>query len=215
MSRLRRLLGRDRTADDGPRPPAGAEHLQRTYRGHRVYGWCRPEQGEWYASLVGDLKGGTVVEVGVYGGMSISYAADAAIAGGTTIHAVDPWERRFEEGTDDWVRLSGVHRDFAAFLDACDLRGHVVEVPEFSVEASRSFADGSIDLLYVDGGHTYDDVRADLEAWWPKVRPGGLVLGDDYKAFEGVARAADEFAAAHGLDLEVRHGTFLLERPTP
>lgn len=188
-------------------------HLERCHRGHRVYGWCRPEQGEWYAEQVGALSGGTVVEVGVYAGMSISYAVDAAIAGGTTIHAIDPWELRFVAGSSDWERLRAVHRDFSDFLDACDLRDHVVEIADFSVAASGRFADRSIDLLYLDGGHTYEDVRADLEAWWPKVRPEGTVLGDDYGAFAGVVEAVDEFAAARGVEIEVRDGTFRMSRP--
>lgn len=49
-----------------------------------------------------------------------------------------------------------------------------------SVVAAAGFADASIDFVYLDARHTYDAVRADLLAWWPKVRPGGLVAGEDY-----------------------------------
>jgi predicted O-methyltransferase YrrM len=195
-----------KTADD-------LHHLARELRGHRVYGWCRPEQGEWYAEQVASIEGGTVVEVGVYAGMSISYIADVAAERGTTVYAVDPWERRFPEQSPDWHRLKGVHRDFTDFVAACDLGGTVKEVAKFSEEAAADFADGSIDLAYIDGGHTYEHVQADLAAWWPKLAPGARLLGDDYADFEGVARAADEFAAANGLDLEVHAGTFILHHP--
>jgi len=225
---LRRLLGTNDTETEArpgvaesplsnrhplAKPADALHHLERVLRGHKVYGWCRPAQGEWYAQQVAQVDGGTVVEVGVYAGMSISYVADIAAERGTTIHAVDPWERRFTEGSADWERLRGVHRDFTEFVAACALGATVKEVAKFSEEAAASFADGSIDLVYIDGGHTYDQVQADLAAWWPKLAPGATLLGDDYEDFEGVARAADEFAAANGLDLRVQAGTLILVHP--
>ena len=36
------------------------------------------------------------------------------------------------------------------------------------------------DLLYVDGGHSYDAVKRDIEAWVPKVKPGGIIAFHDY-----------------------------------
>lgn len=49
-----------------------------------------------------------------------------------------------------------------------------------SVDAAARFADASVDFVYLDARHTYDAISEDLEAWWPKVRPGGILAGEDY-----------------------------------
>jgi predicted O-methyltransferase YrrM len=59
-----------------------------------------------------------------------------------------------------------------------------------SVSAARLFPDRSLDLVFIDGNHGYTAVRADLAAWRPKVRPGGLLCGHDYDADYGSFDAA-------------------------
>jgi predicted O-methyltransferase YrrM len=67
-----------------------------------------------------------------------------------------------------------------------------------SLSASKLFEDESLDWVYIDADHTYDGVKADLNAWIPKVRKGGLVMGHDYFNGEykginfGVKKAVDE-----------------------
>lgn len=39
--------------------------------------------------------------------------------------------------------------------------------------------DGSLDFAYIDGNHSYNYVLADLEMWWPKIKHGGMIIGDD------------------------------------
>ena len=53
----------------------------------------------------------------------------------------------------------------------------------------------ALDFVYLDADHTYEGVRGDLCAWYPKVREGGLIGGHDYghPNFQGVKQAVDEF----------------------
>ena len=58
--------------------------------------------------------------------------------------------------------------------------GRVPVVRKMSVAAAADFPDEHFDWIYVDALHTYKAVLADVRAWWPKLRPGGLMSGDDY-----------------------------------
>jgi hypothetical protein len=49
-----------------------------------------------------------------------------------------------------------------------------------SAHAADFFADGSLDLVYIDGDHRPESVQRDLECWFPKVRLGGIICGDDF-----------------------------------
>jgi hypothetical protein len=73
----------------------------------------------------------------------------------------------------------------------------VTVIRETSVEASRRFIKGQFDWIYIDADHSYDAVRADLEAWYPLLREGGLFMGHDYLTGASnfqVKVAVDEFA---------------------
>lgn len=80
-------------------------------------------------------------------------------------------------------------------------------IKDYSVEAAKQVADGSLDFVYIDGAHDYDNVKADIEAWAPKVKVGGIISGDDFYDFPtgrgGVMQAATEFASHHHYDLKL------------
>lgn len=69
-----------------------------------------------------------------------------------------------------------------------------------SVTVAPQFADRSLDLVFIDAEHTYNAVRADIAAWLPKLKAGGILCGHDYshKRFRGVKQAVDEWMAATG-----------------
>lgn len=77
-----------------------------------------------------------------------------------------------------------------------------------STVAVQAVADGSLDFAFIDADHTYDAVRADIGAWWPKIRVGGILAGHDYGGrknrlgFWGVSRAVNEFTEREKLTLQ-------------
>ncbi len=70
-----------------------------------------------------------------------------------------------------------------------------------SVEAAQSFDSESLDWVYIDGNHTYEFVKQDLQLYFPKLKLGGLLCGDDYgiKGWweAGVLKAVNQFKEEH------------------
>ncbi len=71
-----------------------------------------------------------------------------------------------------------------------------------SVTAAKRIEDGTLDFVFIDGDHTYEGVKRDIAAWYPKVRVGGLVSGHDIdsplgRGMWGVRQAVEEHLAAY------------------
>ena len=52
------------------------------------------------------------------------------------------------------------------------------------------------DLMHIDAAHEYDDATEDIRMWWALLRPGGVLLGDDFQTSVGASASACEHAAA-------------------
>ncbi len=62
-----------------------------------------------------------------------------------------------------------------------------------SLAAAKTIEDGSVDVLFIDADHSYQATLADIKAWLPKVKSGGVLCGHDYgDLFPGVKQAVDE-----------------------
>lgn len=125
------------------------------------------------------------------------------------LHLVDPWQHSSDPVHQGAWYAGGIAQDQAemdAIAEGVIKRfakeladGRVVLHRGLSVVVAEEIEDGSLDWVYIDGDHSYGAVVADLEAWWTKIVPGGLLAGDDYSQGgwwgDGVMRAVDEFFA--------------------
>lgn len=75
-----------------------------------------------------------------------------------------------------------------------------------SPDAADTFADQSLDSVYLDANPSYASSCVDLAAWWPKVKGGGVLCGHDFLDGEllqgsfGVKPAVEEFEKLHGVE---------------
>ncbi len=123
---------------------------------------------------------GTAVEVGTHRG---AYAEILLHNWPGTLHCIDPWQ-----GTDGQVgRLAALGGGINRTDDMMCCRRRLVDftnrfqlVRKTSAEAIKSYRYNSLDFVYVDGDHRPEAVKFDIENWWLKVKPGGILAGHDY-----------------------------------
>lgn len=131
--------------------------------------------------------GGSLVELGSYRGRSICSLASILRERDVAVTLVDTFVGLPADPHVTEV-VSGVQYDDADALEA-ELRANLARfqvtatvLREDSATAAARFADGSLDLVFIDADHQYDAVLRDLEAWWPKISPTGRIAGHDYSA---------------------------------
>jgi hypothetical protein len=132
-----------------------------------------------------------VAEIGVWKGRLSTRIANHACV--RNLYLVDPWSVNHMEtmtGTRPQRELDKIHDDLKEqFKD--DPRVHILR----TVSANAALkVPSDLDLVFIDANHTYEDCLVDINAWLPKIRPGGILAGDDYnkKRFPGVCRVVNE-----------------------
>lgn len=81
-----------------------------------------------------------------------------------------------------------------------------------SAQMSDLFADKSVRFCFIDAGHSYDNVLADMRAWYPKMREDGLFAGHDWFSGEEVRRAVTQFAQENRLLVGTTHSSWVLRK---
>jgi predicted O-methyltransferase YrrM len=156
------------------------EGLHRELAG--VGGWLTREEGDTLYRLARACTGrGVIVEIGSYKGRSTICLARGSQAGrNLPIYAIDP-----HRGT--------AYEEFKRNLAAADIEDIVTHVRRPSQEALPAIGDAAIELLFIDGNHTYPMVLEDFELFVPRLVDGGyLVMHDTTRPFPGSKRVAEE-----------------------
>lgn len=128
--------------------------------------------------------GKDVLEVGSFKGLSAWGMASVA----RTLRCVDTF-RANSAGQQQMQQLT----TFIDFDRAISRYSNVTYFIGSSADASRLLQD-DYDFVFLDAMHTHEDVKADIERWWPRVREGGVMAFHDYghEHFPGVKQAVDE-----------------------
>lgn len=145
----------------------------------------------------------TFVEVGVYMGANAAHVIDNLQCDKTWL--IDTWG---ENGffVSEMVTLEDGNRIYAEVQKAFkpEIDQNKVEIIRMDHREAASLIPNNLDLVYIDANHEYEEVKTDLEVWYPKVREGGIFSGDDYHYYDGVVKAVDEFVNSHpGMILHV------------
>jgi predicted O-methyltransferase YrrM len=159
-----------------------------------VPGWFH--HGDQLLALLEQHRPVVCVELGTFLGASAIPVARSIARWRGVLTCVDTWsDDIYHAGrTSPWLLVTCARNLASAGVTNVRL------MPTSTLQAAQTWTE-PIDYLYIDADHSEAAVRADLAAWVPHVKPGGLICGDDYgnRSFPGVQRAWDAFAATGGL----------------
>jgi hypothetical protein len=147
------------------------------YPGNDIQGWMRPEELQWLYEMA--CRMASVVEIGSWKGRS----THALLSAGARVVAVDNWKTIIQKHDPARAEMA-FKANLAAFAKLSVLKLE-------SLDAARQFRRRSVDMVFIDGTHTYEAVLADIQTWLPKARK--LICGHDYKpSWPGVQQAVRE-----------------------
>ena len=176
-----------------------------------------------YQSMVVSHNNAIFVEIGSWQGKSAAFMAVEIINANKNIqlHCVDTWEGSIEHKDEAVIQNKNLYDTFIKNIEP--VKQIITPVRMSSVDAARTYADESIDFVFIDAAHDYESVRSDLYAWFPKVKKGGTIAGHDF-SWPGVVKAVNEFitTSCHTLHIIgfqnswgfIKRG-LLLPQPTP
>lgn len=145
--------------------------------------------------------GSKFVEVGSWKGRSAAHMGVEIMNSGKRIQfdCVDTWRGSAEHLDPDsqWYtpELSDPEYLMNEFLkNTAPVSSVVKAVRSTSEEASRLYADNTLAFVFLDAAHDFDSVSSDIRCWYPKVKPGGVLAGDDFDwpgVEQGIGRALE------------------------
>ena len=147
---------------------------------------------EGYTLLLLAEKGygeGEIVEIGSYMGRSTCWLATGSKrAGREKITAIDPFTGSEEHSNDEVIKNEGsTYNSFLKNLKQMELDDYVVPIISRSEDAVKKW-NKPIRLLFIDGDHTYENVKKDFSMWSPFVIKSGFICFHDIESWEGPTR---------------------------
>lgn len=126
---------------------------------------------------------GIFVEIGTHSGVFSEYLLNNVTVKPYRFICVDPYK-----AYDEYEDSINNHNMENVLQEARNRTSKYQDIVYFlrdeSVGASRQFNNDSVDFIYIDGNHKYKYVMQDLEYWWPKLKKGGIIVGDDCCDYE-------------------------------
>lgn len=150
-----------------------------------IEGWMTPVELAWLHKNAKTHR--RIAEIGSWKGRS-TYALLTGNKEGT-VTAIDTWK-----GSSDPTDKTHGRDVFEDFKNNVGHFTNLVVNRKSGVDAAQDYEDKSFDMVFIDAGHTYEEVKEDIKTWLPKVKKGGILCGHDYhpQKWPGVVKAVDE-----------------------
>lgn len=186
------------------------EHFYQNIEGWFSYEWLYKE----VAQLAED--GDLFVEVGSFKGRSSAFLAVELINSGSKVKLdlIDTWEGSVEhqKGAECEVKEVVEGTLFEVFKENMKpVEGQYNAIRMKSTDAAALYANESIDFLMIDGAHEFDSVVADIRAFLPKMKKGGIMCGDDCWPGADPRRAAEQELSKYNVQFPNNHFYAVIE----
>ena len=117
-----------------------------------------------------------MVEVGSFEGISTLLFSQFV----DTVYSVDYYDYKLPpEGRIPSMDAMMIEAEKIFVARTKDVK-NIIKVRKSSIEAAKDFPDRSLDAVYIDAEHDEESIRADIKAWRPKIKFGGILSGHDY-----------------------------------
>jgi predicted O-methyltransferase YrrM len=197
------------------------------FEGHIDFqGWASDHP--YLARAIDEVRPRVVAEIGVWkGGSTITMAEHMrSIGHNGVVVSIDTWlgswdhwlqpqwfpHLRFESG------YPSIFKTFMANIVEKQLQPYVVPLPLDSLNAAVVFKARGLEpgVVHIDAAHDFASVLRDLQAWWPLLKPGGILIGDDYhhsgNTWPEVRAAFQQFFAT--TEIEATGGKCYIRKPS-
>ena len=164
-----------------------------------------------YKNAVANAQDGAVfVEIGSFKGRSSAFLAVEIINSGKNIRLdlIDTWQGSTEHQKGGECEVPEVVEGtlYDTFLKNMEpAKGHFNAIRMSSQEAAALYPDNSIDFIMIDGEHSVEAVAADIRAYLPKMKKGGVMTGDDAWAGAAPRIAAQQELAKYNVSFPGIH----------
>lgn len=128
-------------------------------------------------------EGIKIVEIGSWKGNSAAILAKSVANYHGSVFAVDNWLGEGSSIQHQHAKTVDVYSIFKNNMIALGLWDVVHPLVMDSQTASDIFADGILDLVFIDGDHRYEFIKKDISSWLPKLRDGGILCGHDCEGY--------------------------------
>ena len=158
----------------------------------KIDGWFSYQ--ELYDKMIDKYDNTIFVEIGAFKGKSTTYMGEVIKKSNKNIkfYTIDVFTIMPQQAEQGFIYNLGFYDEFIRNIEP--VKEYITPLKMKSSEACKLFEDESIDFILIDGDHSYPQVKQDIMLWYPKLKVGGTIGGDDWH-WQGdqVKQAVEEY----------------------
>ena len=194
------------------------------HRDFIVHTQCNQKKREMIANCFAKYPGGTFCEIGVFGGATLLHLIPFALKTNGKIIGIDPFEKIEIFNGEVFKKMSSERKKIALqkkqkfknrrlklqqIISHYKYEGVVTLHCDISNNVKNKIP--QIDVLFVDGDHSYSGVYSDLRNYYDKVKKGGVIIGDDF-SWHSIKSAVVDFCKHKEIKFEDHKNIFVIRK---